>query len=181
MQIKEVYFWNTQVYGYNPWPTAVTNYIPQMVSNSQNGYIATSSEQFESRPAYDAFYVETVSWSNEKQFHSTKIYAGNTARSQIQCPDNITVTKIKIASRKADTSINQRPIRAFTLQWSNDWTNFTDLLTQTNLASTRWNYSTSNEQERTVTTNTAYQYYKLVVTANGDYVAFNYWNIDGLI
>jgi hypothetical protein len=154
--------------------------FPQMSSDSEWWYTATSSSLLNSSyHPYFAFYNWTWSMiTNDPVFHSSKILAWNTAYSMIQCPNSIQPTKIKIASRVADNQTNQRPIRAFTLQWSNDWTNFTDIITQTWLQNSRWSYSTSNVLEWDIANSSRYTYFKLIVTANDNYVAFNYWNID---
>lgn len=178
MKIKKVYLWTQKI---RPGHEEVTNYFPEMNSNTQDGFTATSSSLLNSTYIpYFAFLNRT--WSPQAQpdkvFHSSSIWSWVVAWSQIQCPQKIQPTKIRIASRKADISGNQRPIRAFTLKWSNDWTNYTSILTQTGLQNSRWSYTTSNVLERDIPTSDAYQYLRLEVTSNGNYVAFNYWNID---
>ena len=178
MKIKKVYLGTHQI---RPEHQEVTNYFPEMNSNTQDGFTATASTLYSGYYPYYAFYNYTGTTTPERVFHSTQINAWNTAYSMIQCPNSIQPTKIKIASRVADSRVNQRPIRAFTLQGSNDWTNFTDIITQTWLQDSRWSYITSNVLEWSITNSSKYTYFKLVVTANSNYVAFNYWNIDWII
>lgn len=175
-KVKNIYLWESA--------QEVTNYFPEMNSNTQDGFTATSSSLLNNTYyPYFAFFnwQGGTAATTDKVFHSSSIWSWAVAWSQIQCPVKVQPTKIRIASREVSQSVNQRPIRAFTLKGSNDWTNYTSILTQTGLQNSRWSYTTSNVLERDIPTSDAYQYLRLEVTANSSYVAFNYWNIDWII
>lgn len=165
---------------YIGWPASqqVTNYVPQMTANTQDWYTATCSTQLSSDfYAWMAFYVSTQ-WSSYS-FHSNAIWSWNRWWSQIQLPKWIIVNKIEIWARKNESSSNLRPIGAFSLKWSNDWSTWTEIKAVSWLWSSWsiWSVQSWNITGQT----TAYTYLKLEVQAYSSYVAFDYWNIDWVV
>ena len=152
--------------------------IPQMTQNSQDWYIATESTQLSSdfQPWY-AFYksIQWQSYDPNPCFHSPSIWSWNRAWSMIELPRKSKPNKILIGARRNETSANLRPIGAFELQWSNDWTNFTTIFSKSWL----WNtWSIWSDQQRTFENNNSYKYFRLRVQAYQQYVSFDYWNLE---
>ena len=148
--------------------------IPQMTQSPQDWFIATCSTQLSSGFAWwNAFFVSTQWWTNYC-FHSNQIGAWNWWWSMIQLPRKAKPTHLEIGARKNETSNNLRPIRAFELQGSNDWTNFTTIFSQSWLWNSR---SIGSVKSWDFTNNNSYLYFRLRVQANSSYVAFDYWNI----
>lgn len=155
--------------------TTINNYIPQMTANTQDGFTATSSWQYRWDPRY-AFYVSTE-WGTDYPFHSPSIGAWNRAWSGIQMPNSIIVSKLTIWARKNVSTYDLWEIRAFNLLWSNNWSTWTNIYSESWLWSswTVWEVKSWNITGQT----TAYKYLKLEVQANRQYVAFDFRNIDG--
>lgn len=166
---------------YIGWPTSqqVTNYVPQMTANTQDWYTATSSTQLSDVQPWMAFYVSTQWGSPTYGFHSNAIWSWNRWWSQIQLPKWIIVNKIEIWARRNESSTNLRPIGAFSLKWSNDWSTWTEIKAVSWLWSSWsiWSVQSWNITGQT----TAYTYLKLEVQAYSTYVAFDYWNIDWVV
>lgn len=160
-------------------PGITENYIPQMTANTQDGFTATSSSQLSSwfQPRY-AFYV-SEEWGIDYSFHSNNIGAWNRAWSEIQMPNSIIVSKLTIWARKNVNSYDLWEIRAFNLLWSNDGSTWTNIYSESWLWSswTVWEVKSWDITGQT----TAYQYLKLEVQANRQYVAFDFWNVDGKV
>lgn len=160
-------------------PDTIENYIPQMTANTQDWFTATSSTQLGSSfQPRDAFYV-SEEWGTSYPFHSNSIGAWNRAWSEIQMPNSIIVSKLTIWARKNEDTYNLWEIRAFNLLWSNDWSTWTNIYSESWLWSswTIWEVKSWDITGQT----TAYQYLKLEVQANRQYVAFDFWNIDGKV
>ena len=150
--------------------------IPQMLSTTQDGFTASTNSQHSAgtQPSgRGAFFVSTQGGTNHCR-HSMQIGAGNRAYSQIQLPKKSIAKHLEIGARKNETSGNLRPIRAFTLQGSNDGTNFTTIKSVDNLGNS---WSIGSIQRRDLDNSTSYLYYRLNVQANSSYVAFDYRQI----
>ena len=147
-------------------------YIPQMTANTQDWFTATCSTQLNSwfQPRR-AFYESQD--SEDLAFHSNSIGSWNWAWSEIQMPDTIIVTNLKIRARNADSIGNLRPMQAFTLKGSNDWSTWTEIYSASWLSWSIWEI-----KEWDITgQNTAYTYLKLEIQASSSYVAFDCWNV----
>ena len=150
--------------------------IPQMTSASQDWFIASTDSQHQAWTApswFWAFFVSTQWWTNYC-WHSLQIWAWNRAYSQIELPISSAATYLEIWARKNESSNNLRPIRAFELLWSNDWTTFTSIFSQSNLWSS---WSIWSVKHWTFTNTKRYKYYRLRMQAHQQYEAIDYWNI----
>lgn len=167
LDISKVYLGSTQVR-----PTPSIWYIPQMTANTQDGFTATSSTLLNSwfQPRM-AFYESQG--SENIAFHSNSVGSWNRAWSEIQMPNSIIVSKLKIWARKNVNDYDLRPISAFNLLGSNDWSNWTNIYSESWLSWTVWEV-----KEWDITgQNTAYSYLKLEIQATNTYVAFDCWNV----
>ena len=150
--------------------------IPQMTSASQDWFIASTNSQhsaWTSPTWWGAFFVSTQ-WGTNHCWHSQQIWAWSRAYSQIKLPKKSVARHLEIWARKNETATNLRPIRAFTLQGSNDWTNFTTIKSVDGLGSS---WSIGSIKTRDLDNSTSYLYYRLNVQAHQQYVAFDYWQI----
>ena len=151
----------------NPVPYQKIGYlVPVMTSNSQDGYIATGSSVWQaSDQPYKLFNRDSTSiWASEDTTDPQWV--------QIQLPEAQKCNYVKLTSRKdyyASSNYGQAPT-AFTIQGSNDGTNWDVLTTQTGISWT----SVGQTKEFALPGATAYSYYKIVMTArqSGDVYSF---------
>lgn len=149
----------------------VNNYIPTLTSTSSDWFVCSSSSLLTSNfHAWDCFDNNTGT-----ELHSSNIGNWNWGYSQIEMPEWIIVTKLWVQSKTSSSSNIQLP-KAFYLQWSNDWSNWTNIGSQVNNPFTAY-YQT---YELTITwETTAYKYLKLNLQAWGTwYFAISAWNVD---
>ena len=130
------------------------NFIPQLSSASQDGFEVTASSQYnDSHAAYYAF-----------DRNSSSKWASNTSNEswlQIKLPEAVIATAFKITSR-SDGYTNQTP-RDFKFQGSNDGEVWTDIL---NVVGLIWSEADQTIIFEAIENSTAYQYYRLLITAN---------------
>lgn len=184
--VNDIFYTNSWTWTFTKWadvpnmvekqirPATSIWYIPQMTANTQDGFTATSStllnSWFQPRMAfYESQGSETI------PFHSNSVGSLNRAWSEIQMPNSIIVSKLKIWARKNVNDYDLRPISAFNLLGSNDWSNWTNIYSESWLWSS-WTVWEVKEWDITGQ-NTAYTYLKLEIQANRQYVAFDCWNV----
>lgn len=189
-QPSNIYYWDHAVSAVYIWPNGVekqvrpisvqvNDYIPVMDSNSQDWFTASGSNTlWGTDEAWLAFHP-SVEWGTDYTWHSPSIWNKQWVYTQIHMPDSIIVNWITIWARKNWSwwSQNARPIYWFKLEWSNDWTNRTEIHSETALSWTRWEV-----KDWTITgQTTAYTWLKLNVQSTNRYVAFDFWNVNGLV
>jgi len=136
------------------------NVIPLLTSATQDGYEVTASSQYNGghAPVYAFDGNSDTKWASS---------GTGTQWLQIKLPTATICNAVKIVSRTDGNYSNQVP-RDFEIRGSNDAETWTTLTTQTGIA---W-VSSGQSQSFNFENETAYQYYRLVITANnggGDY------------
>jgi hypothetical protein len=127
----------------------LVGYIPQLEhTSSRTGFVIASSGTHARFVASNAFNTSKDCWLN----------TATTGWLQVRCPDQVKVWRILLKARP----IAGRNITAWNLSASNDGTNFTTLLTSTTVLEG----SAAAPSFFNVTTNDAYQIYRLNITAS---------------
>ena len=131
--------------------------VPIMTSDSQDGYVASASSEFDgSHHAYNAFDGSTYDkWASSS--------SDSDAWLQIQLPTAKICNVITLNSGTDGNYYGECPTQ-FEFKGSNDGTNWTTLTSQTGVT---W---TSAGQNKTFefSNSTAYSYYRLTISANGN-------------
>lgn len=136
------------------------NVIPLLTSATQDGYEVTASSQYDGGHAP----VYAFDGNNDTKWASS---GTGTQWLQIKLPTATICNAVKIVSR-TDGYTNQCP-RDFEIRGSNDAETWTTLTTQTGVA---W-ASSGQSQSFNFENETAYQYYRLVITANNGEGAYS--------
>lgn len=134
----------------------IYNLVPTLSSNSQDGYEATASSVWTNDSAHQPFYAfdgaNNTKWASD---------GTDTQWLQIKLPSLMISDVVKIISRTDGDFNNQAP-KDFEIQGSNDAETWITLTSQTNIS---WS-SQGQVQTFEFENETAYQYYRLLITAN---------------
>lgn len=168
-EVLKVYRGTQQVRPEQWTPTPVTNYIPTMTANSQDGFVASSSSLLSWQPYYAFDTAHTL--------HSVSIGSGAWGYSLIELPLMMRVSELRVHSRSDDRYNPQLP-RELELQGSEDGNTFTTLYSVQNP------FTAYNEEQSWTVSGTAagnsYKFFMLRMQAWGSgYWAIRDWNISG--
>lgn len=143
--------------------------VPVMTSDSQDGYVASASSYFPSHLPYYAF--DRNNTSSNKWLTATNDVSGSWLKIELPTARSVSLFTIQTPNESAEV---YRVPKTFKIQGSNDDSSWTDLVEVNNVS---W---TNNEiKSWTNSSTTAYQYYRVLVSANGGAanVAIGTWNL----
>ncbi len=134
--------------------------VPQMSSNSQDGYVVSASSEFPAHPAYMAF--DRVNGDGNKWITNTGVaLIGSWLKIKLPAAQVAHVFSIRDCGESR--YMNRMPA-GFKIQGSNDDSSWTDLVVVT---STSW--SLNETKTWSIENETAYQFYRLLITScSGD-------------